>query len=46
MGASVSQTRGSIWGRLGAGFGNEGWPMVQVPFGCKELIWDLRTGGL
>ena len=29
-----------------AGFGNEGWPKVRVPFGCKELIWDLRMGGL
>ena len=23
-----------------------GWPRVQVPFGCKEFIWDLRMGGL
>ena len=30
----------------GAGFGSEGWPGVRVPFGCKELIWDLRMGGL
>ena len=30
----------------GAGFGSEGWPQVQVPFGCKELIRDLRMGGL
>ena len=30
----------------GTGFGIEGWPRVQVPFGCKELIWDLRMGGL
>ena len=28
----------------GAGFGSEGWPRVRVPFGCKELIWDLRMG--
>ena len=35
-----------IRGRLGAGFGSEGWPRVLVPFGCKELIWDLRMGGL
>ena len=30
----------------GAGFGSEGWSRVWVPFGCKELIWDLRMGGL
>ena len=30
----------------GAGFGSEGWPGVQVPFGGKEFIWDLRMGGL
>ena len=30
----------------GAGFGSEGWPRVRVPFGCKELMWDLRMGGL
>lgn len=30
----------------GTGCGIEGWPRVQVPFGCKELIWDLRMGGL
>ena len=30
----------------GAGFGSEGWPRVQVSFGCKELIWNLRMGGL
>ena len=30
----------------GAGFGSEGWPKVQVPFGCKELMWDLRMGDL
>ena len=29
-----------------AGFGSEGWPKVRVPFGCKELIWDVRMGGL
>ena len=28
----------------GAGFGSGGWPGVQVPFGCKEVIWDLRMG--
>ena len=30
----------------GAGFGSEGLPGVRVPFGCKELIWDLRMGSL
>ena len=30
----------------GAGFGSEGWPRVLVSFGCKELIWNLRMGGL
>ena len=30
----------------GAGFGCEGWLRVWVPFGCKQLIWDLRMGGL
>ena len=29
-----------------AGFGSKSWPRVQVPFECKELIWDLRMGGL
>ena len=30
----------------GADFGSEGWPRVWVPFGYKELMWDLRMGGL
>ena len=32
----------------GADFGNEGCHLagVWVPFGCKELILDLRMGGL
>ena len=30
----------------GAGFGSEGWPGVRVPFGCEELIWDLRMESL
>ena len=30
----------------GAGFGSQGWPRVRVPFGCKELMWDRRMGGL
>ena len=25
----------------GVGFGSEGWPRVWVPFGCKELIWEV-----
>ena len=33
-------------GKTGAGFGSECWPGVRVPFGCKELMWDLRMGSL
>ena len=42
----MSQTQGLLGEDQGAGFGSEGWPRVRVPFGFKELMWDLRMGGL